>query len=265
MYEARQNKEKVSKRIELYTKSKKTKKPNGIISQLFAIPEGLPALISDTAHVMRRMSLVGGNNPLGGSTNWANETRSAANRKLDEYNLLEIIYQDATARGNNIANLGFGTNVKEQPDVILKGNQDVRAENKYVTGKITQVETNINKAISQLCYSNRSVGYYNSLLIARINIDTNSEAALAFIEIDNQCKNTYLNKWIQCANNCHLFNNNQLRLIITLGDSILINNDVPIPYIENANININENELNNAAAAVRASQIDIEEANVIND
>lgn len=249
----------------MYTKSKKTKNPNGIISQLFAIPEGLPALISDTAHVMHRMSLVGGNNPLGGSTNWANETRSAANRKLDEYNLLEIIYQDATDRGDNIDNLGFGTNVKEQPDVILNGSRNVRAENKYVTGKITQVETNINKAISQLCHSNRSVGYCNSLLVACINIDTGSEAALAFIEIDNQRKNTYLNKWMRCANNCNLLNNNQLRLVVKLGDSILINNDVPIPYINNEDIDIDENELNDAAAAERASQIDVEETNVIND
>lgn len=284
MYEARQNKKetggKVFRQIEVggarqRVQDRKTnynfqgenskKNVNNIIVQKFAIPEGLPAMISDTANIMYRMSLVGGNLPLGGGTNWANETRSAANRKLDEYNLVEAIFKNF----DNINNIGFGTNVKKQPDVISNGQTNVRGENKYVTGKISQVKKNIEEALGQLCDSDRSVGYIGTMLIARIKIDPNSEAAMALREIDEGARIKYLNSWVSIVNG-RLYQQqskqNNIYFILEIGDEQLISGQAPINTPQNASgIDFNEQELEDNVNQVKISQINQEEINQIDD
>lgn len=231
MYEARQNQKIVSRKIDPCDTKQMIKIKRSLNNkhiQRFAIPQGLIELQDETSNLIESMKGTDNDdNYITGSTYWAKETKDAAMRKFDEYYLLEQIYLQHM--GNDI---GFGTDIKGQPDVISNGNYCVRGENKYVTGQLRQVNTNIVTALNQLCTSNRAQNYKGCHLIARINISPISPAAISFQQIEREDQYKLIAKWINTAKKyaslaCNNDNNNRLTLIICLDNQTISHVDFP--------------------------------------
>lgn len=116
--------------------------------------------------------------PLYGSEQWGRDTYWAANRKLDEWGLVKHLLESGLGL-KDAADIGFGINDTEEPDGLVRNEQGgyiSAGENKWVTGKFSQVRENINSALSQLTNGNRAKLYQGTDLVALINIDPESEA-----------------------------------------------------------------------------------------
>lgn len=196
MYEARQNKEKLSRRIDAGGKVRprtKSGNENCVINaqryknttplQMFAVPTDLETLKENITYVqedMRGASLKSNpdtNFQLYGSYEWANDTKWAALRKLNEWYIVkELTKQDIDIEDIHI---GFGIDDMNEPDGLItteSGSYIWAGENKLVTGGFPQINENINSALSQLCTGDKASSYSGSNLIARVVIHSTSEA-----------------------------------------------------------------------------------------
>lgn len=217
MYEARQNKEKVSRRIDsaggMAKQRIKLGNKNSVINaqrykhttplQMFAVPVDLEILKEKITNVQDD---IGGaflksypdtiNSPLDGSNEWANDTKWAALRKLDEWYIVkELAEQDIDPVDMHI---GFGIDDRNEPDGLItsmSGNYIWAGENKLVTGKFLQINENINSALSQLCTGSRASSYSGSNLIARVVIDSSSEAYQHLIMMSERAKKGMYTRW----------------------------------------------------------------------
>lgn len=217
MYEARQNKEKVSRRIDggssgMAKQRIKLGNKNSVINaqrykhttplQMFAVPadlENLKNSVTDVQNDMQGMYFLSNQDPnfkLYGSDEWANDTKWAALRKLDEWYVVKnLIEQDSDTENMHI---GFGIDDRNEPDGLIiddSGNYIWAGENKVVTGGFPQINENINSALSQLCTGERARSYSGANLIARVVIDSSSEAYQHLIMMSERAKKGMYTRW----------------------------------------------------------------------
>ncbi len=170
-------------------KRKNTIMPQGTLgntsatAQLFKVPDGLWQIKSDVTNIQNDIASIG--NPtdyIPGSEKWALETRWAALRKLEEWNLVKHLSKPYWEFG--LLNFGaFGENNVTEPDGFVKcyGNNYLWVgENKVVSGQYSQINVNINAALDQLCTGKRVAQYYGANLVARVVIPSDSEAGKEF-------------------------------------------------------------------------------------
>lgn len=149
--------------------------------QRFAIPDALESLKTDIEEIKFDMSnrhFASDVSPVGtmsvadakkkeivGSKEWAEDSRSAALRKLNEWEALKL----AALSGEEPR---FGIDDVTEPDVystnVFGGRTNV-VENKYVGGQRQRITENVKDAITQLLTGNRPKNYYGRL-IARVQL-----------------------------------------------------------------------------------------------
>ena len=211
------------------------------ILQRFAVPPGLKELESEVNKVssdIQKTTLSdgsGGGNQLYGSKEWANDTYWAANRKLDEWNLVKELVADGT-NVNDAAHIGFGINDTKEADGVgydAKNNVGIAGENKIVSGGFPQVVENINSALSQLTEGVRANQYNGVPLIARVKISKDSEAFKHLNGMSPSVKKAMVTRWKNRRNNAYkegLTNwkgKSSLRLWILTENDVLFDETIP--------------------------------------
>nr|WP_302831127.1 hypothetical protein [uncultured Bacteroides sp.] len=139
---------------------------NSII-QKFAIPPALPRIANDVNSIIEDMGTMGNEDEqIPGSIEWAEDSRSAAMRKLNEWDALKMLVQEP----NEVPR--FGTDDVTEPDAyrpVAGGGMTDVVENKYITGKRDRITANVHDAITQLITGSRPRNYYGKLF-ARIQL-----------------------------------------------------------------------------------------------
>lgn len=149
--------------------------------QRFAIPSALESLKGDIEEIKNDMGsqyfandvrYPGGmsvatakNRELVGSKEWAEDSRSAALRKLNEWEALKLIVSSG-------GEAQFGIDDVTEPDVFYTdflGRRTNVVENKYVVGKRQRITENVKDAITQLLTGNRPKNYFGKLT-ARVHL-----------------------------------------------------------------------------------------------
>jgi hypothetical protein len=153
-------------------------------AQLFKVPGGLVRLTNQVTEVSKdieneKMHNGSTNDPLYGAEQWGKDTYWAANRKLDEWNLVKELVVKHGTDVQDAASIGFGINDTSEADGIGydKNNKvAVAGENKLVSGGFPQIVDNINNALSQLTEGSRAKQYNGIALMARIKVAEDSDA-----------------------------------------------------------------------------------------
>lgn len=170
--------------------------------QMFAVPADLEVLKRHITEVQNDISITkftfnnNGQEKLYGSEEWAKDTKWAALRKLDEWNLVkELVTQGG---GNDSFVIGFGIDDRYEPDGLMYDNSRevvLAGENKVVTGGFPQLRENINSALSQLCIGNRARCYSGAKLLARIAIKPESSAYQHLKQMNKQQQQAICTRW----------------------------------------------------------------------
>lgn len=224
-------------------KRKKTIMPQGTLgntsatAQLFKVPDGLQQIKSDVTNIQNDIASIG--NPtdyIPGSEKWALETRWAALRKLEEWNLVKSLSIPYWRwRDGYFPIASFGENNVTEADGYMKYNNGEYAEigeSKLVTGEFKQVSININNALYQLCKSTRASGYLRGNLVARIVIEKDSPAAQYILGLFPKNIEKKYKSWTKTLYEYYKTKEQQkaqitLNLIIILGDVIIFKEKYP--------------------------------------
>lgn len=210
---------------------------NSPVAQFFKVPDDLVNIIDDVNTVAE--DIYATNNEqivLPGADIWARDTRWATRRKLEEWDLVKLLYNETPELDEGNFIIGFGLDNTNEPDGLVRDENTEKiiwaGENKLVTGQLQQVNTNIRTALTQLCTSNRAQNYKGCHLIARINISPISPAAISFQQIEREDQYKLIAKWIKTAEEyaslaCNNDNNNRLTLIICLDNQTISHVDFP--------------------------------------
>jgi hypothetical protein len=210
-----------------------------IATQLFAVPEGLGLLknmAESVAADIKSSSMEGGvgiDDPLYGSEQWGKDTYWAANRKLDEWNLVkELVAEsgvdDATTIGFGISDTteADGIGYDDQGDVVVAG------ENKLVSGAFPQINENINSALSQLTTGVRAKSYGGAQLMARVNVTEESKAYEHLSNMSGSVKKAQHTRWKNRLKNAYGEGDSNwqskcsLRLLIRTENSVLFDETI---------------------------------------
>ena len=171
--------------------------------QMFASPAALEEIknkVSTVQHDIRGGTVngpTGKNDTVPGSEEWARETYLASDRKLEEWYLVQHMFNN----GVNIAHatqVGFGLDTKTEPDVWEKNQQGQFTkvgESKLVTGKWPRVIENIDSALTQLTDSDRAKTYNGMNLLGRVVLQENSDALKHFNNMSQPVKKSMQTRW----------------------------------------------------------------------
>lgn len=174
------------------------RKQNNVF-QLFKIPDGLEQIKTDVTEVADDMSKIGTpTDELYGSQEWANDTRWATKRKLEEWDLVKYLYSQSSSSDISNSIIGFGIDDMNESDGLVRnlGGEYIWAgENKLITGKFTQVSENIHSALSQLCTGKRASYFSGANLVARIVIAPSSEAARHWSQMTPIVQKGMITRW----------------------------------------------------------------------
>ncbi|HAP61901.1 MAG TPA: hypothetical protein DCR93_21180, partial [Cytophagales bacterium] len=169
--------------------------------QLFKVPGGLDMLANDLKETTQDIADAGGAEKkdvsLYGSDQWGKDTYFAGLRKLDEWNLVKSLLNSGMSK-EEAARVGFGIDDVSEPDALERddsNNITKAGENKVVGGKFRQVSVNINSALDQLTNGKRANQYGGARLLARIQIEENSEAAAHIIKMSDTVKKGQITRW----------------------------------------------------------------------
>ncbi len=171
-------------------------------TQLFKVPEDLTQIKDDVSEIEGRIKDNNEDGELPGGNTWADETRSAVLRKLNEWHAYELAYNNADV-GDDLP--VFGEDVVTEPDVGVQhpnGKWTNVVENKYVSGGRSRITENVKDAIGQIKCSNRSAKYYGDLF-ARIHLSDNTREDLRENGTsggDTKMINAWKNYMNACAN-----------------------------------------------------------------
>jgi hypothetical protein len=174
-------------------------------AQLFKVPEGLVHLTNQVTEVSEDIKQSGSTNDLlYGAEQWGNDTYWAANRKLDEWNLVKELVKNRDIDVDSAARIGFGINDTSEADGIgydTNNNVAVAGENKLVSGGFSQIVENINNAFSQLTEGSRATQYNGIELMARIHVAKVSEAHKHLAAMEGSTLKAQRTRWLSRLKN----------------------------------------------------------------
>lgn len=155
------------KQLKTFVDNRPEKRIQNSIIQKFAIPPALPIIVNDVNSIIEDMGTIGDEDvEIPGSIEWAEDSRSAAMRKLNEWDALKMLAQE----GSEVPR--FGIDDVTEPDAYISvagGGMTNVVENKYITGKRDRITANVHDAITQLITGSRPRNYYGKL-VARIQL-----------------------------------------------------------------------------------------------